>query len=692
MFVAVTAVLLFIAPATARANGAAFELRTLRTQANIAPAVHWLEDPDGKLELGEVMKADGFNPSGGEDLSVGYVRSAYWLRFAVVNASKQSDRWLLEVGYPHLARVDLFAVHPDGRVDHVRGGNDLPFAARLIESPSFSFPIQTPAGETTRFFLRVSSEGALRAPLVAWRMGAYTSNLSQRNAWLWMFWGGAVLMAAFNLGVAALLRSREYALCALMLLAQGFVVFTLSGETYHYFAPSHPVLASHTHAVSYVLLALTIQLYGLSAMKQLAKPPSTLRLLSTTIPLTYVMLLFSALGPMWLTIRVSLVFSVGMAIFALHVLVSLRSYRELRFQLTSHYVLMLTFPLAVVAYANIIRPHPLAFLAANLGCGLSAVLTSLALPQSIRDMGKRLASMNLQLQSNVVELEAALESAAQATKSKDQFMANMSHELRTPLNAIINVPQGLIEDFEQMAAARCMECQAVFLLDSGERFEGVPCAACGGALQAHGTMQYRGDPERSVRYLRKVERCGHHLLRMVNDVLDFSKMEAGHLALEPTHFLLGELIVEAVDEMSEPAASKQIRIELELVPNGTLSYGDPLRLKQVLFNLLSNAIKFSEPGSRVLVRWRRETERDVVAVVDSGIGIAPEHQERVFETFEQVHGGQRKYGGTGLGLAISRALARRHGGELRVESAVGEGSTFVLEIPRPAMSSAQLSA
>jgi signal transduction histidine kinase len=676
---------LWLSSSQVRAEPPALDLRTLQSPVSLVPLVSWLEDPSWELSLREVMEtsAPRFRTAGSEGLSFGYVRSAYWLQFQVENPSKHADDWLLELAYPHLKDVDLFAVHADGRVDHVRGGNHLPFAARLIDYPHFAFPLQTPAAQTTRFFLRVRSDGAMLAPLVAWRLPDFVSDVAQRNAWLWLFLGGTALMVAFNLGVAGLLRSREYAYCGLMLLAQGFVIFTLSGETYHYFLPTHPELATHMHAISYVLLAMAIQAYGRAVMRRLPDPPSSLRYLDLTMPITGAVLIFAALGPMWLTIRLTLAFSVGMAGFAMFVLHTLRSYRELRFHLISFYVLLLTFPIAVVAYANFIKPHPLAFLAANIGCGLHAVLTSLALPQHIREMGARLARMNTQLQLNVVQLEHALVSAEQATKSKDLFLANMSHELRTPLNAIINVPQGLVEDFEALAAARCVQCSATYLLDPGETVDGAACSVCSGTLEPQTKLAYRGDPQRSVRYLRKVERCGHHLLRMVNDVLDFSKMEAGHLELAPTELSLGELIAEAADEMSELAASKRITIELALEPSPEPSQGDPLRLKQILFNLLSNAIKFSEPDARVLVRWQQPPDCDLVMVVDSGIGIAPEHHERIFELFEQVHGGQRKYGGTGLGLSISRTLSRRHGGELWVESALGKGSTFLLRIPRP---------
>jgi signal transduction histidine kinase len=140
---------------------------------------------------------------------------------------------------------------------------------------------------------------------------------------------------------------------------------------------------------------------------------------------------------------------------------------------------------------------------------------------------------------------------------------------------------------------------------------------------------------------------------------------------------------EIVDQMSDVAQGRGISIALTAADTSEPCFIDPVRLRQVLLNLLSNAIKFSDLGSTLRLSWERDADADHIAVVDRGIGIAAENHERIFASFEQVHKGDtRKYGGTGLGLSISRSLVRMHGGELWVESQLGEGSTFKLTIPR----------
>jgi signal transduction histidine kinase len=372
---------------------------------------------------------------------------------------------------------------------------------------------------------------------------------------------------------------------------------------------------------------------------------------------------------------------------------------RLRLYEISWYCYIFTVPIAVAAHANWLPPWPLALWAGHIGSVAHGILTSLALPARINELGDRLAGLNQQLSANVSDLKLALaraeeatQDAQRATRVKDEFMATMSHELRTPLNAIINVPQGILEDFPIGRAATCSTCDAHFLLDPEERLDATTaCEACGrtGTLGEGHAPRYVGDPAHTMRFLRKIERSGKHLLQMVNGVLDFSKMEAGRLELALSEFDLQALLVEVVDEMTDLAERKQLRVSIEVPSSREPSLGDPLRLKQVLLNLLSNAIKFSELGGQITVRWRHDDEHDLVSVRDQGIGIKPEDQERVFASFEQVHkGATRRYGGTGLGLSISRSLVRMHGGELTVASELGAGSTFTFSLPRTSLARA----
>ena len=239
------------------------------------------------------------------------------------------------------------------------------------------------------------------------------------------------------------------------------------------------------------------------------------------------------------------------------------------------------------------------------------------------------------------QLRHAKASAEAANLAKSQFLANMSHELRTPLNSILG--------FSQL-----LEMQA---------------ASGTGPL----TSKLR-------EYLRWVRDGGEHLLDMVNDVLDLSKIEAGKVDLEKRPFDTAMLIQRVLTTVRSLAAKKLIHVETDIEPGLGLLDADEVRIKQVLYNLLSNAIKFTERERSIGVTARGRGSDCEITVWDKGIGIDADDRERIFEPFEQLRKGHEDHG-TGLGLTIVRNLVELHGGSVSVESKVGEGSRFTIRLP-----------
>jgi signal transduction histidine kinase len=248
------------------------------------------------------------------------------------------------------------------------------------------------------------------------------------------------------------------------------------------------------------------------------------------------------------------------------------------------------------------------------------------------ELGRNVNRMNDELRRLYGELETA-------SRHKSEFLANMSHELRTPLNAIIGFSQVLR--------------QKLF-----------------------------GDVnEKQEEYLDDILSSGNHLLDLINDVLDLSKVEAGQVELEVATFSLREALERGIVMVRERALKNGVQLSLEPSPEVNLVEADERRVRQVVFNLLSNAVKFTPAGGSVVVASDRENGEVLVSVTDTGPGIATKDQERIFEEFQQTDVGVEQREGTGLGLALSKRLVELHGGRIWVESEPGHGSRFIFTLP-----------
>lgn len=330
----------------------------------------------------------------------------------------------------------------------------------------------------------------------------------------------------------------------------------------------------------------------------------------------------------------------------------------------------------------------MALVSASLAVTAVMVGEFLTLTQRNRELAVSLRRANQELEAANQQLAGALVEVQAATRVKGEFLANASHELRTPLNSIINIPEGLLEDFPAEPRASCSACGAFFALEPQEHVAQVqPCPECGasGTLRTEEAVRYVGDPKRTTAYLSSIARSGNHLLRVVNQVLDFSRLESGKAELRREQVPVGSLFDDLLSTVTPIAAKRGIRVSVS-APGELNAFADPIKLMQVLLNLVSNAVKFSPEGSTVEVSARAADEGGVLfSVKDRGVGIAPEHHRLVFESFSQVEGAhQRNAKGTGLGLPICRELVEAHGGQLWIESALGQGSTFAFRIPQAA--------
>ena len=235
----------------------------------------------------------------------------------------------------------------------------------------------------------------------------------------------------------------------------------------------------------------------------------------------------------------------------------------------------------------------------------------------------------------------ALETQVVANRAKSEFVANMSHELRTPLNAIIGFSEMLSRSF-------------------------------------FGKLT-----EKQAEYVRDIHFSGNHLLKLINDILDISKIEAGHSELQEEEVEVREVVESCLNLIRPKAQESKVSLSVRGISPLHLLYADERKLKQVLINLLSNAVKFTPPGGSVEVCSDIEPDGAyTISVVDSGVGIAPEDIDKALAPFGQIDSGlDRKYEGTGLGLPLTKSLVEAHGGTLTLESSLGVGTTIKVRFP-----------
>lgn len=263
--------------------------------------------------------------------------------------------------------------------------------------------------------------------------------------------------------------------------------------------------------------------------------------------------------------------------------------------------------------------------------------------QALEDAQSALQALKIQFAVQKTHAEEAKLHAEAATATKSEFLSSMSHELRTPLNSIIGFSEILRDGY-------------------------------------FGPLN-----ERQAEYIRDIYQSGRHLLDLINDILDISRIEAGRMELEPTPVNLDTLLHSSTAMIKEKTLKHNIAIRVDVAEElkNLDIYADELKLKQIIFNLLSNAAKFTQDGGKICIKATKRGLMVGVTISDNGIGVSPEELESIFEPFYQVMGGMKdKTPGTGLGLALSRRFIEMHGGQLWAESkGKGRGSDFSFTLP-----------
>lgn len=624
--------------------------------------MEYLEDPTRQLSIAEVTSekySEKFIPYHNDTPSFGFTESAFWYRTEIINPYPERQNLILEETLPYIDSIELYI--PDRKVAGgyivKQAGDKKPFKEREIKHHSFLFNIVLEPNQNLPLYIRVESRAALMTPFTFWQKDLFKEHSDHMAFAFGLFYGILAIIVLYTFYLYLRMRDKNYLYFILFVSSVALTVSTSHGFSYMYLWPESTWLAERMQVVCISM----IQLFGILFARNFLSTRLTLPRMDKVLFALVLLHSLIIMASFLVTDVIPLAKTTVLAIQFYAPLLFITGFLSWRLGNLAARFYLLAWTSSIIGslitsftLLNIFPYHFILLNAVSIGFLFDATLLSLALADRLyvlrqeRDHAKQLAhdallqakdSLEEEVRKRTSELEEAKQEADIANQAKTQFLSNMSHELRTPLNGILGFAELLLTDKEKPLS-----------------------------------------PEQ-VRNANIIHDSGKHLNALIDDILDISMIETGRLAINLETISFRDTLEESLVVISTMAKNRKIQLfnaTDSSLPH--LVFADPLRLRQIVINLISNAVKYSPTGSLVTVSITNTAAKILFSVKDNGSGIAEENLTLIFEPFTRLEDKKNEVDGIGIGLSITRKLVEQMHGRIIVESIVGEGSTFSIEL------------